>query len=48
MKRNRNPKKANLSALKVVDYKGAYNGKRLKSDETAGGRAYSKAVNTKF
>lgn len=30
MKRKRTPKKANLSALKVVDYKDAYIGKRLK------------------
>lgn len=32
MKRKRNPKKANLSAITVVDYQEAYNGKRLKSN----------------
>lgn len=30
MNRRRNPRKANLSALEVVDYSQAYNGNRLK------------------
>lgn len=32
MNRRRNPKKANLSALQVVDYSKAYNGKKLKKE----------------
>lgn len=32
MNRKRNPKKANLAALEVVDYTKAYNGKRLKKE----------------
>ena len=32
MKRKRNPKKANLAGLEVVDYQSAYNGSRLKKE----------------